>query len=323
MTEAIHTVLTIFVLMGLGMQLTHIGWIDETVSKFLSKFVIRVALPGTIVQYMFANFTSPSALTGLAAGLIPPVLALLIGILLSRALIKPLGIPENRRGGFTVMFTFSNSVFIGLPVCNAIYGEASAAYTLTYYIANTVLFWTLGYAFMRRDGGGQSEKLSARDIITKVIPLPLVFLAASIILILCGVKLPAFVKSSAKYIGGTVTPLSLLYIGCCLMNMIKKRQLSWRRGYAAIIFGKFIIIPALVIAFIKLMSLNPALDAQLPKVLRQVLIMEAAMPIMTQTTIVESSCGGDAEYTAGATALSTLLSFAVIPLYTYLIDLFI
>ena len=337
--SAIEVVLSIFVVILLGMLLTKIGWIGQKESSFISKFVIRVALPATIVSNMFGKFTAES-LVGMAAGLIVPVISLLLSMGAGALVMRALKIPPRRRGAFVVMFTFSNSVFVGLPVCRALFGEEAVAYTLIYYIANTTLFWTIGYSMLQRDGSQSPEARSyrmlpaylfARDkadekwlparnslkILQKTIPLPLVFLIISAIGVLLGARLPEFLMSAANSVGNTVTPVSLVYIGCMLMRMIQNRNFRWEKGYLAITLGKFLLVPLLTIALIELFSLIPAMKTVFNSAMTGSLIMEAAMPAMTQTTIVVSECGGDDEYSAGGTALTTALSMLFIPIYMY------
>ncbi len=341
--SAVEVVLSIFVMISVGMLLTHIGWIREAEGKFLSRFVIRVALPATIVSNIFQKFTRES-LISIPMGLIIPVISLVFSMICAIAAAKAMKIPRNRKGAFIVMFTFSNSVFIGLPVCRALFGEDAVAPTLTYYIANTTLFWTIGYSLMRMDGGKEKEKKSFKGIfpyllsrdkanpvhqeaknalsfLGKVIPLPLLFLLASVILVLLNVKLPEFLMSAVNYIGGTVTPISLVYTGYVLMNMIKKRSFTWKKGYGAICIGKLLLVPAVVIALSVIVKAIPGAMNIYTDIMLKTFLIEAAMPVMTQTTIVEAGCGGDAEYVAGATALTTALSLVFIPLYMFVISI--
>lgn len=341
--SAVKVVLSIFAMISVGMLLTHIGWIKETEGKFLSRFVIRVALPATIVSNIFQKFTRES-LISIPMGLIIPVVSLVVSMLCAIAVVNAMKIPGNRKGAFIVMFTFSNSVFIGLPVCRALFGEDAVAPTLTYYIANTTLFWTIGYSMMRLDGGKEKEKKSFKGIfpylfskdrmnprhqeaknalsfLGKVIPLPLLFLMASVILVLLNVRLPEFLMSAVNYMGGTVTPISLVYTGYVLMNMIKKRNFTWKKGYGAICAGKLLLVPAVVIALSMIVRGIPGASDIYTDIMLKTFLIEAAMPIMTQTTIVEAGCGGDAEYVAGATALTTALSLVFIPLYMVVIGL--
>ncbi len=341
--SAVEVVLSIFIMISVGMLLTHIGWIKEAEGKFISRFVIRVALPATIVSNIFQKFTRES-LISIPLGLVIPVISLILTMLCAIAFSNGMNIPRNRKGAFVVMFTFSNAVFIGLPVCKALFGEDAVAPTLTYYIANTTLFWTIGYSMMRLDGGQGKEKKNFKGIVpflfsrykqnpvhqearnalsflNKVIPLPLLFLLASIIGVLLNITLPSFIMSSVNYIGGTVTPFSLVYTGYVLMNMIKRRNFSWKSGYAVICFGKLLLVPSIVIALSMIVKTIPGAQNIYTDIMLKTFLIEAAMPIMTQTTIVEAGCGGDAEYVAGATALTTALSLVFIPLYMLVIGL--
>ena len=341
--SAVEVVLSIFLMISVGMLLTHMKWIQETESRFISRFVIRVALPATLVSNIFQKFTRES-LISIPMGLIIPVISLLLTMLAAILASNTMKIPRNRKGAFIVMFTFSNAVFIGLPVCRALFGEDAVAPTLTYYIANTTLFWTIGYSMMRMDGGQPKEKKSFKGILpylfsrdkqspehqeaknaitflTKVVPLPLLFLLASIIGVLMNLTLPSFLLSSVNYLGGTVTPISLVYTGYVLMNMIKKRNFSWKKGYAVICFGKLLLVPVIVIALSLIVKKIPGSGSIYTDIMLKTFLIEAAMPIMTQTTIVEAGCGGDAEYVAGATALTTALSLVFIPLYMFVIGL--
>lgn len=341
--SAVDVVLSIFLMISVGMLLTHIGWIGDKESKFISRFVIRVALPATIVSNIFQKFTRES-LISIPAGLVIPVVSLLLTMLAAIAFSSALKIPRNRKGAFVVMFTFSNAVFIGLPVCKALFGEEAVAPTLVYYIANTTLFWTIGYSMMRMDGGQEKEKKSFKGIIPylfsrdrqnpvhqearnalaflgKVVPLPLLFLLISVIGVLLNITLPSCVMSAVNYLGGTVTPISLVYTGYVLMSMIKKRNFTWKKGYLAICFGKLLMVPGIVIALSLIVKAIPGAGALYTDIMLKTFLIEAAMPIMTQTTIVEAGCGGDQEYVAGATALTTALSLVFIPVYMFVIGL--
>lgn len=339
--DALEVVLSIFIMIAVGMGMTKIGWIDKTVSSFISRFVIRVALPATIISNIFGKFTAES-LADMAVSLIVPFLGLFISIAAGVAVSRILKIGPRRKGVFAVMFTLSNSVFVGLPVCRALFGEIAVPYTLMYYIANTTVFWTLGYALMRRDGGQSKAVRSFRAIpsyllsrdksderfipaknaltvIQRTVPIPLVTLLISAALLLAGVKLPEFFMSAANYVGNTVTPVSLIYIGCLLTRMIEARNFRWEKGYLAILLGKFFITPFLTIALIKLFSLNGAMAEILNPTMVGSFVMQAAMPVMTQTAIVEGGVNGDEEYAAGATALSTALCLIFIPFYMFVI----
>ena len=345
--NAIHIVLSIFTMIGVGMVLVAIGWLKDEHSELLSRLVVKVALPCMIISNIFANYTRESLISSVI-GIIIPFLSLLVTMLIGRLCAKILKLPRGRIGVFTCMFTFSNSVFIGLPVSQALFGEAVTPYTLLYYIANTSIFWTLGYALMRWDGGKAEEKADYKMIpkylaagkaakqdpayaparaaltkLSKVLPLPMIVFFASVALLLMGLRLPKVIADATKYISNLVTPMSLFYTGMILMRMVRAKRIRWQKGYIWMLAGRFVAAPLLLLASVGVMGLvsraagNPNLAAS--DLMRNVLLIQASMPVMAQTPIVAAASGSDEEYAAGGIALTTAMSLIFIPLYMYMI----
>lgn len=345
--NAIHIVLSIFLMIGMGMFLVKIGWLKDEHGELLSRLVVKVALPCMIISNMFANYTRQS-LAESVVGIIIPMVSLLVTMGLGRLCAKVLKLKKGQIGVFTCMFTFSNSVFIGLPVSQALFGESVTPYTLLYYISNTFIFWTLGYTLMRKDGGLPEEKADfamipryilagkkakndpayapARAAVTKlskIIPVPLLFFLGSVLLIILGVKLPKFIADATGYVGKLVTPMSLFYTGMILMRMIRAKRIRWQRGYLWVLGGRFIAAPLLLLASVGIMGLiSKATGMQAlaaPELMRNALLIQASMPVMSQTPIVAAASGSDEEYAAGGIALTTAMSLVFIPLYMYVI----
>lgn len=301
-TQAVNIVLTIFLMIGLGMLLTHIGWLRDEHARLLTQLVTRVALPAMIISKVLTQFTRDSLL-GSGLGLLVPFLSLLVMLALSALIGRLIRVPAGRVGAFRTMFAFSNSVFIGVPVSMALFGEASVPHAMLYYIANTTLFWSVGYAMLSGDGG-----VRKRFDWKNLLPLPLIVFFACAALVLIGLSLPKFVMDAAGYVGDLVTPLSMLYLGLVLMRMVRgERLLRWQRGYSWVLLGRFAFSPLLLAAI--------SLLIPVPTLVRNVLIVQSAMPVMSQISIVAGECGSDAEYAAGGTALSTLFSLIAIPAY--------
>lgn len=280
------------------------GLLRDEHLPLLSKLVIKVALPCMIVENILGQYT-PESLAQNATALLASFVSVAITLLLSVPLGKLLRLPKERLGAFTAMFSFSNSVFIGVPVSRALFGDAVIPYTLLYYIANTLLFWSAGYMLMCRWGArGASPKWRLNA--------PLVVIACCVALVYLRFSPPAFFMDACGYLGDLVTPLSLLYTGATIARMIRARKLRWERGYLAVCAGRFLICPCLLVLC--------ALLLDVPNATTHVLLVQAGMPVMTQTALVADSVGADGEYVAGGMALTTILSLAAIPLYMLLIE---
>ena len=113
-------------------------------------------------------------------------------------------------------FVNANTIFIGLPLNVALFGDQALPYFLIYYITNTISTWTLGVYLMTSDSkSGQSKETTKFDW-KKLLPAPLVgFLVALLVLIL-RIPIPDFATNTLTYVGNIVTPLSLIYIGIVL-----------------------------------------------------------------------------------------------------------
>ena len=304
MQNAFNAVGCILLLALAGAGVYLLGWVRDEHLPLLSALVIKVALPCMIVNNVLGQYTPESLLSNL-----PALAAALISVVLTLLLALPLGkllkLPGRRMGVFVVMFAFSNSVFIGVPVSRALFGEAVIPYTLLYYIANTSLFWGVGFPLMRKWGGAAAGRRQAP-------PIPLLVILICFLLVFLRFRPPQFIMDACGYLGNMVTPVSLLFTGAVMARMVRARTFRWEKGYLAATLGRFIVCPALLLLC--------ALPFGLSDLSRDVLMVQAGMPVMTQTALVAASTGSDEEYAAGGTALTTVLSLGMIPLYMLLIE---
>jgi predicted permease len=110
--------------------------------------------------------------------------------------------------------------------------------------------------------------------------------------------------------GSMTTPLSMLFIGI-VISRVEWRRLKIDKDTLFVLAGRFLLSPALLVLL--------ARPANLPLLMKEVFLVQAAMPAMTQTPILAETYGADAEYAGVATSLSTVLSLATIPLCMVLI----
>lgn len=306
--NAVQGVLSILIMIVIGYVLSSKGWFDAKSSRLLSRLVVNIALPAYMISNIVTTYDRQK-LIHLAGGLIIPFASMGICYGFSLALSHLLKIPERRRGTFCSMFALSNTIFVGLPVNLALFGEKSVPYVLLYYIANTSLFWTIGVYGIRRDGGGQGRLFSLEGI-KRIFSPPLTGFLVAIVLVLAGIQLPKSVLDTCKYMGNLTTPLSMLFIGIVIQS-VKLREIRVDRGMVAVMLGRFVAAPLLVFAL--------CLATPLPLLLKQVFVIQSAMPVMTQTSIIAETYGADYQYAAVVTTVSTLLSLVMIPLYMVLI----
>lgn len=306
--NAASIVVSIFLMMALGFIGAKKGWFGENARPLFSFLVVRVGLPCMILYNVTTNYTRESLAQG-AFGLLVPFLSMSAVWLLAMLLHKLLRIDEKRKGVFLCMCAFSNSVFIGVPISTAIFGEAVLPDTLLYYIANTLIFWTIGVFTLRQDGG-EKQPLFSKATLKNLFSVPLTTFLISVVIVLLGFQLPKPILDACKYLGNIVTPLSMLFIGTVLAG-IQFRNLKIDRGQIAVVVCRFVLSPLLVWAISLLIPLGTTT--------RDVFLVQASMPVMTQVSLLSATYGGDVEYATVGTTLTTLLSLVMIPVMAILL----
>lgn len=253
-------------------------------------------------------------LVSMLPGLPIPFTVMIVTYAIGTGIAALIRISRNRRGTFASMFAFSNTIFIGLPVNLVIFGEKSLPFVLLYYIANTTLFWTIGVYSIARDGavreGRPNPSLVSVEGMKRILSPPLVAFLTAAILILIGIRLPRVVMDFCRILGAMTTPLSMLFVGI-VISRVEWKKLRLERDILFLIAGRFLIAPCLLVLV--------ARPTNLPLLMKQVFLVQAAMPAMTQTPILANAYGADSEYAGIGTALTTTLSLATIPIYMALV----
>ena len=125
-----------------------------------------------------------------------------------------------------------------------------------------------------------------------------------------GVKPPAFLLATAKYLGSMTTPLSLLFIGV-VMHGVNLKKLRLDRDILGVLIGRFIVSPLAVLLV--------AAYFPIPDFMKKVFVIQAALPAMTQTSILASMYKADVEYAATLVSVTNLAALVAIPIYMTLV----
>lgn len=307
--NAFGSIFSIVIMIAIGWLLTKKKWIDKSGAKLFAKIVINVALPTFMISSLMKDFDR-ARLLSLGKGIIVPFLSIGITYLIGKLFVKVFNVTKKRRGSFASMFFVSNSVFIGLPVNLALFGSECAPYVLIYYMANTTFFWTIGAFEISKDGTGESGKFLSLATLKRIFSPPLMGFSVAIILILFAIPVPKFLMDTCKYLGNLTTPLSMLFIGNTIYY-VDLKGIRFDKDVWGILLGRFIVSPLLVVLLCKFIPL--------PQIMKNIFIIQAAMPVMTATAIVSKSHNADYQYAAIMFAISTLLCLFLIPIYKILL----
>lgn len=301
--SSVSGVFVILVMVAIGYILNERGWFDENSTRMISKLVTQVALPAYMVTTIMKDFTAEQLKT-LLPDLRYPVISMLILFAASTVISRAVRIKSSHVGLFESMFFNSNTVFVGLPINLALFGDRSLPYVLVYYMANTTFFWTLGVWLIQRDGMGKA-KINLLATLKKIFSPPLMGFIIGIILVVLHIKLPSFLQSDLTYVGGLTIPMSMLFIGIAVSNAGISRM-RFNRDSIWILIGRFLCAPALMALLV--------IPSHMEILMKQVFILQAAMPVMTNAPVVSKLYDADTDYAAIMVTETTLMSIIVVPI---------
>lgn len=301
--RSISGILVILGMILVGFVIGEKGWFDDKSRGLVAKLVTQVALPCYMLYTITQRFTAADLLKMLPA-LRFPALSMVILLGVATAVAKIFAVRQDRRGLFISMFFNSNTIFVGLPINQALFGDASIPYVLIYYMCNTTFFWTLGTYLIQRDGEGEAQ-FDLKTSLKKVFSPPLMGFLLGLVMVMLQIKLPAFLASDLQYLGNLTTPLSMIFIGLSVSH-VGVKQLVLGKEQLLILLGRFLVAPLLMATIVYWVPL--------PSLMKQVFIIQSAMPVMTNAPVVARLYGADSDYAAVMVTETTLATMVVIPI---------
>jgi predicted permease len=306
--HSVQGVLVLFTVAGTGYLIAKAGWVNKEIKTLLARLVMLVALPPYML-YNISSFMHRDDLVHLGYGLLVPVVS--AGLVFGAALLlaKIFKVSRLRRGIFCSGVVNSSTIFMGIPVNLALFGEASIPYVLLYYFVNALFFWTVSNYMISASGSGDSgtapkSGIFSRQTLKQILSPPTLGMAAGVLLLLLDVQLPVFIKDSAKYLGALTTPLALMIVGITLQEVrISRIRLS--RDLLLVLLGRFVISPLSIVLI--------CLFIPLPNLMRNVFIIQAALPAMVNLSLLAAYYRSDEEFATLSVSASTLCSIVTIP----------
>lgn len=304
--NALSAVFVIFLILALGYWLGHVGWLTASEKKFISKYVVNIAVPINCVTGVLKNFTRAELFD---AGKMVLVAAIVVGLslLLSAGVGKLLRLPRNRWGVFVAMAGISNTMFIGMPVTNQLFGPVSLPYMMMYYLFSTIYTQTAAvmlceHAGTKASAGRPSVAGVLKDLFKKP---PILGVAAAFGFLLLDVQPPKVLMSAAGYIANTVTPLALIYSGFILYE-VGLKKLRFLPGLPTMLMIRLVVAPAICYGVCLLLGVTG--------LARSVFVVMAGLPVVSQITVLAGAYGADEQYSAIGSSLSLIGMFITLPI---------
>lgn len=300
-TNVTNTIFTMLILGVLGFTLKKTKVTDKRTDKFISVLLVNICTPAMMIHITLTDF-SLSFFKSSYLSILLAILSMILVNIIAWGVSRVLSLKGVEQGAFISMATFSNTIFVGLPLVTGIFGDSSIPYLMLYYIANTLTFWTIGiYQIVRSTGSAFSSKN-----ILKILNPPILGFVAGIALLYYNISIPVYALKSVEYLRVLLTPLSLLFMGSVIGDLSLKNAGS-PVASVLVLLMRYALSPVICLILLKAF--------QMPTDLIKVFVVCAGLPVMQNISLAVGRYGGDPSYSSFMTALSSAVFIFIIPFF--------
>lgn len=302
---AFQSMASLTLLFALGYILARAGWISREVELFLPRFLTSIVIPPYLAGNIVTHFRHDEFLQ-LISGSIVPAISMVVSALLFYVIALLVGIDKRHRQVFVVATTASNTLYIGIPVNLALFGDQALPYVLLYFFANTTFFWCIGSYLLAREGEGGSSRHSFRDSLRRTFSPPMCGVLVGVFLLVTGIPAPRVILDACGLLGNLATPLALIFLGATLY------RIDWKSAH----MGKDVFV-GLVCRLVlgPLVIVGLLYPFTLPDAMARVFIIQSGLPTMASMPVLVAYYGADKQYASMLVALSTILGMFTVPVW--------
>jgi predicted permease len=288
--------LPVFLLAGLGALLARLPWlrpgwhigVTELTAKFLIPTLLlgstwRTGIPPSLSWRVLGAFYVPLALLFVAARYLA----------------------RRRAGGAATALaaTYSNTVFVGIPVLIHALGSGSVEYAYPVIAFHSLVSFSLYHLADGRTRAGWAAPF-LDTLSNPIVAAILLGLALN----LGGMAPPPLLAEVLDIVGRATLPCALLALGASVASLKLQR---WAEA-CAVVLAKLVLLPLAVMAL-------AVFAFDLPRAVACVLVVLASCPVGINAAFVVRASGGDGELVNSSILLSSLACAATIPAWLWIL----
>ena len=299
----VEQVSILFLLILVGFAGVKAKIIQPESRKVFSSFLVSVVMPMVILNSYMSEF-DPDILTNLIWSFIFSTVVMGLGFVISFLLMMKS--KSKNKAILTFGSMFSNSVYMGFPLIQAMFGTEGMLYTSAFVTMFNVFVWTIGYVVV-------SGKPFGKEVLKNVITNPvLISIGVGLVIYLGRIPVPEIVKQPVSLIANMNTSLSMIIIGMVIASSNMKQFITNKEVWA-LLLCRLIIIPAVCFALFYVLGIGGM-------VANVVLILQAC-PTAAITSVFAIQFNHDENLAAGAVVLTTLCSIVTLPIFAMLLTM--
>lgn len=269
----------VIALIALGLPLRRLNWISEAGEETLLNLIVRVLTPALI----FESVVRRASVSAAGDVLLPPLAGFLLtsaSLALGWHVAKALGLTIGHGlRTFALAVGLTNYGYLPLPIMDQVFGPESRAWLFMHNAGVEAAIWTTGVLIVT----GESPRAAWR----KLLNMPLLALGVALTVKLTGLGdyIPEVAWTFIHALAVCAVPLGLLMTGASFApHLGDPRQLVNPRVVLTAWLVRLAVLP-----WIYLLA---ARHAPMPADLKQVLVVQAAMPSAVISVIVARLYGG-------------------------------
>lgn len=291
----------IFLLAGLGALLARLPWLRSKWQPGLVELTAKVLIPALLFTSTYRTGLPPSVSLQLLSSFYLPLVALF--------LLVAYGARRGEGGaGAALAATYSNTVFVGLPVLVQTLGRGSLQFAYPVIAFHSLVCFTLYYlTSASATAGGRRLLQAAVNASTNPI---VVSLLLGLALNVAGLALPLALMQALDMLAKAALPCALLALGASLASLRARRWVA----ALAVVATKLVALPLSVLAL-------SVYAFGVPREAAAVLVILASCPVGVNAAYVIAADGKDTELVNSSILLSSLACAATIPLWLWLLKL--
>lgn len=296
-------VLPVFAVIAAGAAARGAGWLKPEADESLLKLVVNLLYPCLIFYHVLGNeaLREPG---NLLAGPLLGFVAMAGGILFAYAVAKRAGFVQ---GAGLRTFAFSVGIFnygyMAIPLVEELFGRDTLGVLFVFNVGCEAAIWTVGILML----SGASMRAGGWKRVFNP-PVYALVLAVGLNLSGAGEWLPRVVMQSIQMLGACAVPLGLLLIGATLVEYLNSPRTLVDRRVTPLAC-------ALRLGIIPLAMLAAAAWLPMPRELREVMVVQAAMPAGILPIVIARHHGGQPLTAVQVVLGTTAVGLFVVPLW--------
>ncbi|HAI12301.1 MAG TPA: transporter, partial [Phycisphaerales bacterium] len=285
-------VFAVFLVLGIGAMLRQFNWLTHQADESLLKLVIRVLVPCFFVNVVVGNEKFMhffDAWLPPAIGFGSTVIGYILALIVAKVFGKWIGLKSRvAQHTFALCIGTFNYGYIPMPLVDAMFDKATMGTLLVHNLGVEIAIWTVGLLVLQ----GKLDRHCWKRVLNP--PLFAIVISLSINQLGLHKDIPTFVMMPIKLLAQATIPMGLIMVGATMADQFALAKTQLLTGWQSAIAGIVLRMGALPVIFIfAAFGLPEQLNGFELLELKQVMVIQAAMPCAVFPIVLAKHYGGD------------------------------